>query len=187
MIDEAWYSDYLERYRRVLFGKEVYTCCRKLYEVAVRVRDNGNKFMVAGNGASASIASHVAADMTKQGGVPAITFHDPNLITMLSNDYGFEHWVEQAIEKYHRPGDAVILISSSGSSPNMVNAAAISEKLGLHVTTAVGFDNEGPLGQTGDINFVVDSKAYNVIENVHSIWLTMVVDMLVGNAEYSVK
>ena len=79
----------------------------------------------------------------------------------------------------------VILISSSGSSKNMVNAAQTAIKLGMDVVTFTGFDIDNPLKQEGSINFWLDSQAYNIVENTHQIWMLMVCDLIIGKAEYS--
>ena len=186
-IDRKWHEDYMDRYRAALFDTDVFNSCLQLRDLAIEVKTRGGKLMLAGNGASAVIASHAAGDFTKQAGVTAVTFHDPNLITMMANDYGYDQWVSRSIEAYHRPGDAVVLISSSGSSRNIVAAAIHAAKIRLPVVTLTGFEANNPLKSHGSINFWLDSRAYNVIENTHMIWLTTVVDMLVGNAEYSVS
>ena len=79
------------------------------------------------------------------------------------------------------------MISSSGSSENIVKAAIKAKELGLKVITFSGFSDENQLKENGDINFWVPSKAYNIIENTHSIWITTVVDMILGKAEYDVN
>ena len=101
------------------------------------------------------------------------------------NDYGYELWVQKAIEFYSKSGDVVVLISSSGNSMNIVNAAMYSKENKLPTITFSGFDGENKLKQIGDINLWVNSKAYNIVENTHQIWLLMVCDLLVGKAEYS--
>ena len=93
----------------------------------------------------------------------------------------------QNLSSYYNSGDAVLLISSSGTSKNIVNAAQRAKNLGLTVVTFSGFENTNPLRELGDLNFWLSSRAYNVIENTHSIWLTTVVDMIVGKAEYNVS
>ena len=149
------------------------------------VKKNGKKIIIAGNGGSAAMASHVAVDFTKQGGVRSVNFNEADLITCFANDYGYEHWVEKAVEFYGDEGDMVILISSSGSSKNMVNAAQTAIKLGMDVVTFTGFDIDNPLRQEGSINFWLDSQAYNIVENTHQIWMLMVCDLIIGKAEYS--
>ena len=151
----------------------------------LEVKKSGKKVIIAGNGGSAAMASHVAVDFTKQGGVRSVNFNEADLITCFANDYGYEHWVEKAVEFYGDEGDMVILISSSGSSKNMINASQTAKQLGMVVITFTGFKPDSPLKQQGDLNFWVDSKAYNVVENTHQIWLLMVCDLIIGKAEYS--
>jgi len=67
----------------------------------------------------------------------------------------------------------------------MVNAAQKAKKLGMSVITFTGFKADNPLKREGEINFWLDSKAYNIIENTHQIWLLMVCDLIIGDAEYS--
>ena len=131
------------------------------------------------------MASHVAVDFTKQGGVRSVNFNEADLITCFANDYGYEHWVEKAVEFYGDEGDMVILISSSGNSKNMVNAAQTAKKLGLDVITFTGFNPDNALKKEGIINIWLDSKAYNIVENTHQIWLLTVCDLMIGKAEYS--
>ena len=80
--------------------------------------------MFGGNGASASIADHGAVDFTKQGGIRARTFNESNLITCLSNDYGFENWLAKAVHFYADPSDLLVLISVSGESENVYARSA---------------------------------------------------------------
>lgn len=155
-------------------------------DILLQAKANGKKVIFAGNGASASIASHGAVDFTKQAKVRAINFNEANLITAFSNDYGYENWVARALECWADDGDVVVLISSSGRSPNVVNAAQYARTRGLKVVTFTGFDTDNPLKTQGELNFWVDSRAYNVIENVHQTWITAVCDNIIGALEYGV-
>lgn len=184
---EDWLNDYFNRYKVALFEKDVTQELLQLKELCLKVSASNNKFLMAGNGASATIVSHAATDMTKQAKVRSLCFTDASLITAYGNDYGYENWVAEAVNSYYNEGDVVLLISSSGSSKNIVNAAKIAKSLGLTVVTFSGFDENNALKQLGDINFWLSSKAYNIIENTHSIWITTVVDMIVGKAEYNVS
>ena len=93
--------------------------------------------------------------------------------------------VSKAIEFYGDKDDIAILISTSGSSLNMVNAAKAAKELDMQVITFTGFDEDNPLKQSGCLNFWLNSRAYNVVENTHQIWLLMVCDLIIGKAEYS--
>jgi len=184
MDDKAFINDYLDRYRKALFETDVSEDLIRLKKMLVDAKVRGNKTIVAGNGGSAAMASHVAVDFTKQAGIRTINFNDADLITCLANDYGYENWIGRALEFYGDESDVVILISSSGRSANMVNAAQAAKRHGMQVVTFTGFDKDNPLRQKGDLNFWMDSCAYNVVENTHHIWLLLVCDLIIGKAEY---
>ena len=137
------------------------------------------KIIIAGNGGSAAMASHVAVDFTKAAGIRAINFNEADLITCFANDYGYEHWIEKALESYADPGDLAILISSSGKSQNILNATEKANEIGLSVMTVSGFLTDNPLRKLGDLNLWVDSTEYNIVEMTHHVWLVAIIDYLV--------
>ena len=155
------------------------TQLKKVATMALAIQKSGKKIILAGNGGSAAMASHVAVDFTKACGIRAINFNEADLITCFANDYGYEHWVAKALEAYADPGDLVILISSSGKSQNMLNGAEIARKMGLSVITVSGFLPDNPLRKLGDLNLWVDSSEYNIVEMTHHIWLVSVIDYLI--------
>jgi len=157
----------------------------KAAELVKSTSDNGNKIIIAGNGGSAAMASHVSVDFTKAAGIRAVNFNEADLLTCFANDYGYENIFEKALEFYGDKGDSLILISSSGNSPNVINASKQAKKQKINVITFSGFDNSNLLKKEGDINFWVDSKAYNIVEMTHHIWLLSIVDYLVGDIYYS--
>jgi D-sedoheptulose 7-phosphate isomerase len=183
---KAWFEDYFDRYARALSEGGVSDRLVAFHDLAVATRDAGAKLMLAGNGASASIASHARVDFIKHGRVQAIDFNEPNLITCLSNDFGFENFMAKAVEFYANPSDVLVLISVSGRSPNVIAAARTAKARGLKIVSFTGCAPDNPLRQLSDIDFWLNSRAYNVVECVHMVWLTTVVDMLVGKAEYAV-
>jgi D-sedoheptulose 7-phosphate isomerase len=138
----------------------------------------GRKVILVGNGGSAAMASHVAVDLTKAAGIRAVTFNEADLLTCFANDYGYPLWVDKALEAYSDPGDAVVLISSSGRSPNILNGAAAARRCELHVVTFSGFDADNPLRSLGELNFWVNSRSYNAVEMAHHVWLVAAVDRL---------
>lgn len=184
---EKWYSEYLERYNKSIFQTNVYQELMIFKSLALKVKENNSKIIFAGNGASSTIASHASTDFTKQGKIKSICFSDSSLITAYGNDYGYENWVSEAIKSYSDNGDLVVLVSSSGTSKNIINAAVKAKELGLKIVTFTGFSESNPLKQYGDVNFWLESEAYNIIENTHSIWICTVVDMIIGKAEYKVS
>jgi len=185
MSDKDFINNYLDRYRNSLFETSLFDEFISLKELLIETKNKSKKVIVAGNGGSAAMASHVAVDFTKQAKIKTINFNEPDLITCFANDYGYEHWVEKAVEFYGDNGDMLILISSSGNSENMVNAAKKAKSIGIYVVTFTGFNQQNALKNEGELNFWLDSKAYNVVENTHQIWLLMVCDLIIGDAEYS--
>jgi D-sedoheptulose 7-phosphate isomerase len=145
----------------------------------------GKKIIIAGNGGSAAMASHVAVDFTKAAGIRAINFNEADLITCFANDYGYEHWLEKALEAYADPGDLAILISSSGKSQNILNATEKANEIGLSVMTVSGFLTDNPLRKLGDLNLWVDSTEYNIVEMTHHVWLVAIIDYLIETKKLS--
>ena len=180
-------TDYLAHLKDVLQPPELVEWLDASRDLCRRTSEGGGKLIFAGNGASASIASHYALDYTKQAKMPAISFNDAATITAYGNDYGYEHWVSRAIEHHGRPDDTAILISTSGRSPNMIRAAEAAKSNGLHTMTLTGHSESNPLRGLGDIAYWVDSHAYNVVEAVHSVWLGLLCDLIIGKREYSVS
>ena len=140
--------------------------------------------MLIGNGGSSAIASHAIVDFTKQAGVRSVNFNDPSLITCFANDYGYDQWLKMAIKNYSEKDDVLIAISSSGNSENIVQAINEASKKFIKIITFTGFDKDNRVKQLGDVNFWLDSRAYNIVENTHQIWLLAICDLIVGNAEY---
>ena len=144
--------------------------------------------MFAGNGASASIAEHGAVDFSNRARSAASPSAAPiSAITCFSNYFGYYHWMAKAVEHYADDGDAVVRISVSGRSPSVVNAAKYAKSRGMPVVAFTGAASDNALRQLADVDFWLGSKAYNIVECVHMMWMMAVVDMLVGKAEYTVS
>ena len=161
----------------------------QLGKAAVLLKDlhsQKKKVLIFGNGGSAAISSHFSVDLTKNAGLRCVNFNEADLITCFANDYGFERWVEKAVDFYGDEGDLLIVISSSGSSKNMLNGVKAARKGKFKgIVTLSGFAEDNPLCQLGDINLWINSRAYNFVENIHQIWLLAIVDLIIGNREYS--
>ena len=151
--------------------------CVSLVEQCV---EKNGKIIIAGNGGSAAIASHVSVDFTKAAGIRAINFNEADLLTCFSNDFGYENWLSKAIEFYGDKNDLVFLISSSGKSRNIINAVNQCNSMGLNLVTLTGFEEDNPVRSGGKINLWVDSQDYNCVEMTHNIWLLSLVDNLIS-------
>ena len=154
----------------------------KLVDIARLILDaasHSKKTIFVGNGGSAAMASHLAVDFTKAAKIRAINFNEADLITCFANDYGYDQWVAEALNAYADKGDVVVVISSSGKSPNILNAAKRAKEIGASVVVLSGFSEGNPLRLLGDIELWVNSTSYNVIEMSHHIWLLAIVDYIV--------
>ena len=127
----------------------------------------GNKLMFVGNGGSAGIASHLAIDFSKNGGLRSLAFNDAAALTCLGNDLGFQNVFSQQLELHARPGDLLLAISSSGRSPNILAATAVARQRDVGIVTFSGFDEHNDLRRAGDVNFYVPSHEYGFVEIAH--------------------
>lgn len=140
---------------------------RRAVDLIVARTSAGRKLMFVGNGASAAISSHQSADYWKTGGMRAVTFSDPALLTCISNDFGYPSVFEKPVDMFADPGDILMAISSSGRSENIMRAARKAREKGCSVVTMSGFAPDNPLRSQGDLNFYVPSKSYGHVEIAH--------------------
>ena len=185
MSDIKFLKEYFASLKELLNNENYLEDLVQVKEVLKKTHSQGKKTMIFGNGGSAAIASHFSVDLTKNARVRCTNYNESDLLTCFSNDYGYERWVEKAIEFYGDQGDSLILISAGGNSPNMTNGAKLARQKKIKtIITFTGNDKNNKLTKLGDINFWVDSKAYNHIENVHQILLLSLVDLIIGKKEY---
>ena len=157
----------------------------KLYNVKkflALVKRRKKKVIIFGNGGSAAIANHFSIDLTKTSKIRCVNFNESSLLTCFSNDYGYENWVKRTIEFHADRRDLIILISSSGESKNMINACKFAlKKKYFPIITFTGFKKNNSLSKLGHINFWINSKKYNHVENTHQFLLLSLVDSLKRN------
>ena len=159
---------------RVINRAEAY---ERTLQIALEATGQGGKLMFVGNGGSAGIASHMAIDFSKNGGMPALCFNDGAALTCLGNDFGYEEVFAKQLQFHARRGDALFAISSSGSSPNILRAVEVAREIGCHVITISGFLADNPLRALGDVNFYVGVSEYGIVEVAHTALIHAVVDL----------
>jgi len=137
-----------------------------------------------GNGGSAAIAVHLAADFGKN--IAKADEKFPRIMTLcansssltaLGNDCGYEETFAGQLRNFLNSGDLVIAISSSGNSPNIVRAVEFTHSRGGKVIGMSGFDG-GKLKQLADIPLHVPVNIYEVVEDVHSIFCHAIIHAL---------
>ncbi|MGQ0620995.1 MAG: phosphoheptose isomerase [Panacagrimonas sp.] len=144
----------------------------------------GGRVLVCGNGGSAADAQHFAAELSGRfereraplAGIALTT--DTSALTAIGNDYGFERVFERQVQALGRPGDALIGISTSGNSPNVLRAAEAAQALGLSVVAMTGKDG-GKLAtmlKPGDVELRSASAVTARIQEVHILFLHCLCD-----------
>lgn len=153
---------------------------RNAVELAQRARQDQQRFFFIGNGGSAAIASHMAADWLKAAGVAAMSFNDPAQITCIANDCGYEQVFVKPLLLHGRPGDLLFAISSSGRSRSITYAVEAALTIGMRVVTLSGFDPDNALRNLGDVNFHVPSDRYGIVEVAHHAICHSILDAVIG-------
>ena len=148
-------------------------------ETAGWIDENGRVFII-GNGGSHAIAEHIATDLNKRCRVKAHTLSNNSLLTALTNDYS----QEEALAEWLRINglkrrDYVIAISSSGKSPNIINALKYAGEITSHTLSIFGMDGVPVLRSNGDDFIKIDSYNYGVVELTSEIALHAIVEELV--------
>jgi phosphoheptose isomerase len=158
----------------------------KCSEVFKKNSRNKKKIIFLGNGGSAATCSHIATDLTKNAKIKSINFNDASLITCLANDYGHDKWMKEALKNYSEKGDCVVIISASGESKNVINAAKWAQKNKIQIITFTGMKQSNTLKMINKngINFWINSKGYNLIEAMHFIILCGIIDYIIGRVVY---
>lgn len=145
-----------------------------------RAHAQGRKIMFIGNGAGAGIASHMATDFTKNGGMRALAFNDGSMLTCFGNDLGYDQVFAKAIDMHGAEGDVLVAISASGRSPNILNAVATAHARKCHVVTFSGFRADNPLRAMGDWNLYVPADGYGPVEVAQQALIHAILDLAMG-------
>ena len=154
--------------------------CNLFKDMCRDVSKKGGKLIFIGNGGSATIASHMAIDYSKNALKPAISFNDPAALTCLSNDLSYDDVFSEQLKWHGRPEDMLIAISSSGTSPNIVKAMVQGMLSKIPVVTFSGMDrgkDPNHISNHGNLNFYVKHFSYGLIELAHQALLHMVLDL----------
>lgn len=147
-------------------------------EMAEDIRRAKKSVYLIGNGASASMASHFAADLAKNGGLHTQVFSDLALITAMGNDIGYEHVFSEPLKRRMQPGDMLVAISSSGRSPNILRAVDQASLCGGHPVTLSAMAPDNPLRGRGVLNFYVPANDYGDAETSHAAILHHWMDLV---------
>ena len=143
----------------------------------------GNKLLLMGNGGSAADAQHFAGEIVsrfrmERPGLPAIALStDTSTITAIGNDYGFERIFSRQVEALATPGDAVLGISTSGNSPNVLKALELARHAGCTTIGLLGKDG-GSIKEVCDIPLIVPSYDTPRVQEVHITLIHILCDLI---------
>lgn len=135
------------------------------------LQTRGQHVYLIGNGASAAMASHFAADACKNGGLRAQAFNDGVLLTCTGNDLAFDQVFALPLTRFAQAGDMLVAISSSGASANILRALERALEMQLYVVTVSGKGADNPSRTFGDLNFHMPAARYGWIESGHHVVL----------------
>ena len=141
-------------------------------DLMVNAIQNGGKILSCGNGGSMSDAMHFAEELTgrfrdNRPGLPAIAIADPTHITCVGNDYGFDFIFSRYVEAVGKAGDVLLAISTSGNSPNVLNAAKSAKDKGMKIVALTG-KSGGELAEVADIELRAPHNGYSDrIQEIH--------------------
>lgn len=177
--DSSSLGTYLQGYAKKLSDALAQVDTSKL-EAAVdllkAVRKGGKRIYVAGNGGSCSIASHLCCDWMKGthfDNEPPMRVHSLTdataLMTALANDVSYEHAIAEQVKYLGDPGDVIVLISSSGNSPNVISAAKMAKEKQMKVIGLSGFKSGNKLSEIADISLYVPAENYGIAEDAHQV------------------
>lgn len=142
-----------------------------LIEGALR---SGNKLLIAGNGGSAADLQHIAGEFLSRFGfdrhpLPAIALTtDTSVLTAIGNDYGFEQVFERQVRGIGRKGDVLLVLSTSGRSPNVLAALRAARQLGI---ATVGFTGSqgSDMARVCDLCLSAPSEETPIIQQLHMV------------------
>ncbi len=183
-FDETMLHIYCDNHREEISYEEAIEQVVHIFET---IKANHGIAYFIGNGGSAAISMHMTTDFLKNGRIKTHSMHDPAMLTCLGNDYGYEYVFSKHLELVAEPGDILVAISSSGNSPNIINAVHIAKKKSCHIVTLSGFKPDNALRQLGDINIYVPSMEYGIVESIHNMILQQVVDEIMAKDKEDAK
>lgn len=165
-------TDYYQRFAKALLAFDKGPM-RDVLAVFDQVTEAGGIVYVAGNGGSAAIADHTVCDCSKgthvDGHPPFRTMSlasNVAMLTALGNDISYDAVFSEQLKYYLTEKDALLVVSSSGNSPNVVNACAYANDLGVPTIAFVGFKG-GKLKEIAQNVVHVDVENYGIVEDAH--------------------
>ena len=149
-----------------------------------RKKNNKGLFFFCGNGASETMAEHMSHDCFQNADFLTYTCSETSYVTAISNDMSYEEVLSYRIGKMLSGKDMLISISSSGNSPNIVNAINKAKELGAYTVSISGKNEDNKIRHMCNLNFYVPLYTYGMVESAHAVllhcWLDRYLDKYMG-------
>lgn len=158
--------------QNLLSSASIVATIAQVSEILVAALRQGNKVLLFGNGGSAADAQHIAAELVGRFAfdrppLPALALSvNSSCVTAIGNDYGFDQVFARQLEALAKPGDVAIGISTSGNSPNVIQAVTAARKMGLRTIGLTGSAG-AMLSKTADFCICVPSSETPRIQECH--------------------
>jgi D-sedoheptulose 7-phosphate isomerase len=179
-----YFKSYVQALQQALETLDTDTL-EKAFELLVQSMRNRRRIYIAGNGGSAAIADHLCCDWTK--GVyserSSLTLKTQSLsattalFTAIANDFSYEDSFSAQIEMLAEKNDVLVLISSSGNSPNIIKAAQTARKMGVKTIAFTGFSG-GAVKDHADFHLHIGFNNYGMVEDSHQVLMHCVAQFL---------
>jgi D-sedoheptulose 7-phosphate isomerase len=150
--------------------------------LTLEIREARRTIFLIGNGASASMASHVSADLAKNAHVRTEVFSDLSLITAIANDLSYQEVFAEPLRRRMMGGDMLVAISSSGQSLNILRATEEVGRFGGSIITLSAMKPDNPLRKRGTLNFYAPAMSYGMAETCHAAILHYWIDLLISGS-----
>jgi D-sedoheptulose 7-phosphate isomerase len=172
----------------LLADEERFRSIERAGTMLARTLREGGKVIACGNGGSMCDAMHFAEELTgrfreNRQALPAVAISDPAYLTCTANDYGFEQVFARFVEAHGKRGDVLLAISTSGNSPNVIEAARAARERGMSVIGLTG-KTGGELAAHCDVNILVPWHGYaDRVQEVH----IKIIHILIEQVEASLR
>lgn len=154
----------------------------EIFNLIIEALRNNNKILTCGNGGSTCDAMHFAEELVarykkNRPAIRAMSLTDSSTITCIGNDFGYEEIFRRQVEAFGDRGDILIAISTSGNSPNIINAVTEAKNKGMKVVGFLGKDG-GKLKEMCDVNLIPQSFETDRIQECHMLTYHILCDLI---------
>ena len=180
-VVDRWLGETIRLHDQVRAGD--HTALLRAAGVIATAFGEGQALLVFGNGGSAADAQHFVTEFVgrfrrERRAVPALALGaDTSLLTAVANDYGFERVFARQIEAFGAPGDVAFGITTSGNSPNVVEALRAASERGMTTIALTGHDG-GEAGRIADIHLHVAHDVTARVQEVHITLLHVICELV---------